>query len=83
MPVTAIIFFSLKHGASGPVAQALKKIPEITKLTSVTGDYDLIAEAHVDQLERLYEIFVNEIDPIEGIINTTTAVVLKELLEKS
>ncbi len=83
MPITAIIFFSLKHGASAQVAQALKKIPEITKISSVTGDFDLIAEAQVDQLEQLHEIFVNKIDTFDGIINTTTAVVLKELLEKS
>lgn len=82
MPITAIIFFSIKHNASKSITEALKKIPEITKLTSVTGDYDLIAEAQVDQLERLHDIFVNEIDPLEGIVNTVTSIVLKELLEK-
>jgi DNA-binding Lrp family transcriptional regulator len=83
MPITAIIFFSVKHGATAQVAQALKKIPEITKITSVTGDYDIIAEAQVEQLERLHDIFVNDVDQIDGVQNTNTAVVLKELLEKS
>jgi DNA-binding Lrp family transcriptional regulator len=82
MPITAIIFFSIKHNASKTVTDALKKITEITKLTSVTGDYDLIAEAQVDQLERLHDIFVNEIDSLDGIVNTVTSIVLKELLEK-
>ncbi len=83
MPITAIIFFSIKHNSFKPVVDTLKKIPEITKLTSVTGDYDLIAEIEVDQMEQLHDIFVNKIDPEEGIINTVTSVVMKELLEKS
>ncbi len=82
MPITAMIFFTIKHNSFKTVVDALKKIPEITKLTSVTGDYDLIAEIQVDQMEQLHEVFVNKIDPNEGIVNTVTAVIMKELLEK-
>ena len=70
----------LGHNATITVAAALKKIPEITKLTSVTGDYDLIAEVEIEQMERLHEIFVNDIDPLDGVAATKTAIVMKSLL---
>jgi anthranilate phosphoribosyltransferase len=80
MPITAIIFMKLGHNATIPVSESLKKIPEITKLTSVTGDYDLIAEVELNEMERLHEIFVNDIDPLEGVAMTKTAIVMKTLL---
>lgn len=80
MPIIAIVFMKLGHNATTAVVEELKKIPEITKLTSVTGDYDLIAEIEFDQMERLHEIFINDIDPLEGVAATKTAIVMKSLL---
>ena len=59
------------------VIEALKNVPEITKVFSLTGEYDILAEIEVDYTEQLYEAFAKYIDPIEGIINTNTHVVMK------
>lgn len=77
MSVRAVIFCKIKHKAMTSVLEYLKKIPEITKLFSLTGQYDVLAEIEVDTTEKLYESFAEKIDPIPGIIKTNTHVVMK------
>jgi len=50
----------------------LSKIAEITELHTLFGEYDLIAKIEVEDFEKLSEIVINKIRPIEGIINTKT-----------
>ncbi len=55
----------------------LNEIPEIKKVFSLTGDYDVVAEIEVESSEELYDSFANKIDHIEGIIETNTHVIMK------
>ena len=59
------------------VIEQLNQIPEIKKVLSLTGDYDVAAEIEVDSSDELYNIFANKIDQIDGIIETQTSLIMK------
>ncbi len=59
------------------VIEQFKEIPEIKRVFSLTGEYDVLAEIEVESSEELYESFAKKIDPIEGIIKTNTHVIMK------
>ena len=73
----AIILCKLGINVIKKVIDELKKIPQIKKVMSLTGDFDVLAEIEVETSEELYEIFSEKIDMIEGIIASNTHVVMK------
>ena len=81
MTVKAIIFCQVEHKAMTKVIEQFEKIPEIKKVFSLTGDYDLLAEIEVESTDELYESFANKIDLIDGINITNTHVVMKEFIK--
>jgi DNA-binding Lrp family transcriptional regulator len=60
------------------VIEQFNEIPEIKKVFSLTGDYDVVAEIEVESTDELYESFAKRIDHIDGIMNTNTHIVMKE-----
>ena len=73
----AIILCKLGMSVISKVIEKLKEIPEITKVMSLTGDYDVLAEIEVESPEELFEIFANKIDLIDGIKSSNTHVIMK------
>jgi DNA-binding Lrp family transcriptional regulator len=73
----AIILCKLGINAIRKVIEELKEIPEIRKVMSLTGDYDVLAEIEVETSEELYDIFSEKIDLIDGIIASNTHVIMK------
>ena len=73
----AIILCKLGINVIKKVIKELKAIPEIKKVMSLTGDYDLLAEIEVETSEELFDIFSDKIDLIDGIIASNTHVVMK------
>ena len=70
-------FFKLKHGSTDNVVEELKNIQGITKVSTITGVYDVVAEIEVDQPEELHEIFAKYIEKIEGITETLSHLIMK------
>ncbi|MBY9008965.1 MAG: Lrp/AsnC ligand binding domain-containing protein, partial [Candidatus Lokiarchaeota archaeon] len=62
----AIIMCKLGMNVIKKVIEELKSIPEIKKVMSLTGDYDLLAEVEVETSEELFDIFSEKIDLIDG-----------------
>ena len=77
MTIKAVMFCKLGISVINKVIEELKKIDQIKKIMSLTGDYDLLAEIEVDTSEELFDIFANQIDLIEGIVQSNTHVVMK------
>lgn len=73
----AIILCKLGIRAISKVIDELKEIPQITKVMSLTGDYDVLAEIEVENSEELFEIFANKIDLIDGLISSNTHLIMK------
>ena len=77
MTIKAVMLCKLGTSVINKVIEELKKIEQIKKLMSLTGDYDLLAEIEVETSEELFDIFANQIDLIEGIVQSNTHVVMK------
>ncbi|TXT59590.1 MAG: hypothetical protein BAJALOKI2v1_190014 [Promethearchaeota archaeon] len=77
MPLKAIILGKLGINVISRVIEQLKEIPEIKQIVSLTGIYDIMCEVQVEEPEELYEVFSRKIDPIEGLIETNTHVIMK------
>ena len=77
----ALVFCKVEHKAMAKVVEEFDKIPEIKKIFSLTGDYDVVAEVDIESMDELYDSFIKKIDPIEGIILTNTHIVMKEFIK--
>ena len=76
--VKAVCLLQIKPGSLSVCLKALQTVPEIVKLTTVTGDCDVIAHIEVDNPDQFHDIFADFIDKIPGIENTKTYVVMRE-----
>ena len=76
MTIRGIIFCKVEHHWMKRVVEAFKAIPEIKRVFSLTGEYDVLAEIEVESTDDLYDSFAKKIDPIEGVINTNTHVIM-------
>ena len=73
----AIILCKLGISVISKVIDELKEIPKITKVMSLTGDFDVLAEIEVESSEELFDIFANKIDLIDGILSSNTHLIMK------
>jgi DNA-binding Lrp family transcriptional regulator len=58
------------------VTQALEKLPEVTDLYEVTGEYDLVALIRTDSITSFRELLKHKILQINGIRSTVSAVII-------
>ena len=77
MTMKAITLCKLGMSVIEKVIDELKEIPQIKRVMSLTGDYDVLIEIVVDSSEELYSIFAKKIDLIEGIIESNTHVIMR------
>ncbi len=75
--VLAYVLMRIKLGFTDQVLERLREIDEAVRIAVTTGEYDVVILLEVRNLEALYDITVNRIHKIEGIEETTTAVVEK------
>ncbi|TFG03313.1 MAG: Lrp/AsnC family transcriptional regulator [Promethearchaeota archaeon] len=75
--IKAVMFCKLGISVINKVIEELKKIEQIKKIMSLTGDYDLLAEIEVETSEELFDIFANQIDLINGIVQSNTHLIMK------
>ena len=75
--VQAYILMTGEIGKTDEVLNGLRKIDEAIKVSVTTGEYDIVVLIEVANLEALYDITVHRIHKIEGIAETSTAVVEK------
>ncbi len=75
--IIAISLFKLGLSVINSVIEELKNIPQIKKIMSLTGDYDVLTEIEVETPEELFDIFANKIDLIKGISSSNTHLVMR------
>jgi Lrp/AsnC family transcriptional regulator, regulator for asnA, asnC and gidA len=73
----ALIGINVSSGDVERVAQAIKKIPEVSYLVLTLGGYDLVVEVFCRDVAHLTELITNQIQAIPGIQTTETLVVGK------
>ena len=77
MGIKITSFIRIKFGTSELFNEALKKIPEVVKILSISGYFDLLIHIVVDTSEDLVEI-IEKIEKIDGIIEIHSHYVLSE-----
>jgi DNA-binding Lrp family transcriptional regulator len=73
--VRAHVGITLQPRSSAGVIRRLQAIPELLQLSSVSGEFDYIALLRADTTARL-DALLDEIGAIEGVLKTTSSVVL-------
>jgi DNA-binding Lrp family transcriptional regulator len=79
--VRAHVLITLAPKRSGAIEVALRKIPEVRVLHSVSGPFDLIAvvaAASIGQLDAL----IDRIGLLDGVERTTSAIVLSTRIQR-
>ena len=79
--VRAHVLFTLAPKRSGAIEVALRKIPEVRVLHSVSGPFDLIAivaAASIGELDAL----IDRIGGLDGVERTTSAIVLSTRIQR-
>ena len=59
-----------------PVTRALEKLPQVTDLYEVTGEYDLVALLKTESISGFRDLLKNRILRIKGIRSTVSAVII-------
>jgi DNA-binding Lrp family transcriptional regulator len=77
MTIVAISLLKLGISVINTVIEELKTIPQVKKVMSLTGDYDVLIEIEIETPEELFDIFANKIDLISGISVSNTHMVMK------
>ncbi len=58
------------------VTRALEKLPQVTDLYEVTGEYDLVALVRTDSITTFRSLLKDKILKIKGIRSTVSAVII-------
>jgi DNA-binding Lrp family transcriptional regulator len=74
--VIVILDVNIKSQELERVAQALQKLPQVTDLYEVTGEYDLVALVETDSIVSFRNLLKNKILSIKGISGTNTLVII-------
>ena len=80
--VQAFVGISVQPKAQREVIRQLSRLPELRQLASVSGEFDYMALLRADTTMRL-DALLDEIGEIEGVIKTTTSVVLALRVDRS
>ncbi|CAD55655.1 Lrp/AsnC family transcriptional regulator [Pyrococcus abyssi] len=75
--VRAYVLLTIEIGKVEKVIEELKKIPGVTRADAVTGPYDAIVHIEANDLGELTRKILHDIHNIDGVIDTTTAIVVE------
>ena len=73
--VVAFVFIKVKAARAKHVLNALRKIHGIKEVYALYGQMDIMAKVETESLRDLGNIVTNYIQLIDGIIETSTAIV--------
>ena len=76
MNTKAYVLIETSVGESEDVSEALKSLPGIDTVDTVTGPYDIIAVVSANDLNAVGQIVTREIHTVSGIVRTVTCMVV-------
>jgi Lrp/AsnC family transcriptional regulator for asnA, asnC and gidA len=81
--VTAIILVQTDNERQDQAVEALAKIPEITEVYGILGEYDLFVKVWSKSLEELNTLINDRIRSIEGIEDLHEIIVVERAKEET
>jgi DNA-binding Lrp family transcriptional regulator len=79
--VRAHILITLEPRKAGPIETALRRIPELRTLHSVSGPFDLIAIVAASSIGELDDL-IDRIGALDGVERTQSAIVLSTRIDR-
>ena len=76
--INAYILLNMKPGNSDKAIEEMRKIENITKISIVAGEYDIVVRVQVKSLDKLLKA-TDKIQMIKGVMKTTTQIIEKEI----
>jgi len=76
--ISAYILIHMKPGNSENIVAEMRKIENVTKISVVAGEFDIVVRVQVKSLDKLLKV-TNKLQMIEGVRRTTTQVIEKEI----
>ncbi len=76
--ITAYILINMQPGKTDKAIDEMRKIPNIQKISIVTGEYDIVIRVETRTLDKLLKV-TDKVQMIKGINKTTTQVIEKEI----
>ncbi len=76
MPISGFILIDVTGNHTKSAYKTIMRIQGVKSLAAVTGPHDLIAQIEADTIEELNDIVLSRIRSIDGVIKTSTALVL-------
>lgn len=73
MPINVYVFIQVEKGEPWPVAKKISEIKGVKTTHVVTGQYDIIVFAELNDLEDIKDL-IKKIHRMEGVQHTQTAV---------
>lgn len=74
--IQAYVLVKVNKGEEGKVIECLRSIESVREAHSVFGEYDAVALVQTSSIDTLKETIRHKIRPIEGVVTTSTMVVV-------
>lgn len=75
--VTAIVLIRADVARIPETAEAIARIPQVSEVYSVTGEFDLVAMVRVRAHEELADVIPGRINKMDGVAHTETHVAFR------
>jgi len=76
MAIEAYIFVECTSGRTKEALQKIRVIAGVKTAHAITGKYDIIIFAEAEDLINLGDIVVSKIQAVDGVLKTTTSMVV-------
>lgn len=77
MSVKAFILVHIKAGKIVPVIERLTRLEGVKEAYPITGSYDAIIKAEVNDIRDVHQKMIDKIHQIDGVTDTSTHIVLQ------
>ena len=68
----AFVLLNTELGQESSIMEALQGVPEVAKIHSLYGIYDLIIEMEADSMDKVKEVVFNKVRRLEYVKSTIT-----------
>lgn len=75
--ITALVMMNAERDRIAAIPDELLKVPGVTEVYSIAGDYDLVAMVRVKEAEDLAGVVTEQFAKVKGITRTMTLIAFK------
>lgn len=79
--IRALVMIAIRPKASAGVEAAMRRMPDVRALHSVSGPFDMIAEAATPSIGDM-DALIDRIGALEGVERTTSSVILSTKIDR-